>query len=70
MTTMGGGMMGMGSFGLTTLLSQMDGMNEFTRSEKLRMKIAKKLGRKFNPARNWHVMWMGSTNRPDATPRR
>lgn len=67
-TAMGGGgmgMMGFGSFALTTLLSQMDGMNEPSRSEKVAIRFWKLLGRNFVPKRDWHVMWMGSTNRPD-----
>jgi len=65
-TTMGGGMMGMGSsFALTTLLSQMDGMGEHSGAEKRAMRFWKLLGRNYVPKRNWHVMWMGSTNRPD-----
>jgi cell division protease FtsH len=70
---MGGGMggmasgtgMGLGMFALSTLLSQMDGMNNPTRSEKIARRIYKFFGRTYNPKRNWHVMWMGSTNRPD-----
>ena len=67
-TTMGGGMgmMGMGSsFALTTLLSQMDGMGENSAAEKRAMRFWKFFGRNYVPKRNWHVMWMGSTNRPD-----
>ena len=57
--------MGLGMFALSTLLSQMDGMNNLTRAEKLTRRIYKLFGRKYDPKRNWHVMWMGSTNRPD-----
>ena len=57
--------MGLGTFALSTLLSQMDGMNNPTRTEKLKARIWKIFGKKFDPHRNWHVMWMGSTNRPD-----
>ncbi len=63
----GGGMMGMmggGSGALTRLLYEMDGIGELTRWEKLQGKINQLLGRKF-PARSWHVLYMGSTNRPD-----
>jgi cell division protease FtsH len=59
---MGGGM---GSMALSTLLSQMDGINEMSRSEKIRKRLLKKVGIDWKPQRNWHVMWMGSTNRPD-----
>ncbi len=62
----GGGMMGMGTFGLSTLLSQMDGMNSLSRNEKIARYFHRLVGRKYVPKRNWHVMWMGSTNRPEA----
>lgn len=66
----GGGMMsgtgmGLGMFALSTLLGQMDGMNNPTRGEKFTRSIYKFFGRTYKPSRNWHVMWMGSTNRPD-----
>jgi cell division protease FtsH len=57
--------MGLGMFALSTLLSQMDGMNSPSRTDKLKTKIWRKFGRKYVAKRNWHVMWMGSTNRPD-----
>ncbi len=60
----GGGMFGGGSGALTRLLYEMDGVGEQTRSEKLRARIAKLLGKPV-PQRNWHVLFMGSTNRPD-----
>jgi len=56
---------GLGMFALSTLLSQMDGMNNLTRTERLMRRIYKLFGKKYDPRRNWHVMWMGSTNRPD-----
>ena len=60
-----GGLMGMGGSGaLTRLLYEMDGIGIRTRMEKLRAKTAKMFRRK-PPARNWHVLFMGSTNRPD-----
>jgi cell division protease FtsH len=60
-----GGMFGMGGSGaLTRLLYEMDGLGVRTRTEKLRAKTAKLLRRK-PPQRNWHVLFMGSTNRPD-----
>ena len=57
--------MGLGMFALSTLLGQMDGMNNPTMGEKLTRRIYRLFGRTYNPKRNWHVMWMGSTNRPD-----
>jgi cell division protease FtsH len=57
--------MGLGMFALSTLLSQMDGVSNPTRSEKLKTRIWKIFGKKYDAHRNWHVMWMGSTNRPD-----
>jgi len=59
-----GGMMGGGSGALTRLLYEMDGINEQTRSEKWRARWYQLL-RKPVPPRNWHVLFMGSTNRPD-----
>jgi cell division protease FtsH len=62
----GGGMFGgLGMFGLSTLLSQMDGMNNLSRGEKITRSFYKLFGRRYTPKRNWHVMWMGSTNRPE-----
>lgn len=63
--TTGGMGMGLGMFALSTLLSQMDGMNNPTRGDKFTRSLYKLFGRRYNPKRNWHVMWMGSTNRPD-----
>jgi cell division protease FtsH len=62
---MGGGfpMMG-GSGALTRLLYEMDGIGEQSRIEKMRAKIFRLL-RKPVPPRSWHVLFMGSTNRPD-----
>jgi cell division protease FtsH len=57
--------MGLGMMALSTLLSQMDGMNNPTRTDKILRRVWKFFGKKYNPHRNWHVMWMGSTNRPD-----
>jgi cell division protease FtsH len=59
-----GGMMGGGSGALTRLLYEMDGINEQTRSEKWRARWYQ-LIRKPVPPRDWHVLFMGSTNRPD-----
>ena len=61
---MGGMMGGMGSGGLTRLLYEMDGIAEPGRTERMRGKIYKLFGRPV-PPRNWHVLFMGSTNRPD-----
>ncbi len=63
----GGGMfggMGAGSGSLTRLLYEMDGIGEQSRTEKWQARFAKFFGRK-PPVRNWHVLYMGSTNRPD-----
>ncbi|MFN3706448.1 MAG: AAA family ATPase [Thermoflexales bacterium] len=56
---------GLGMFALSTLLSQMDGMNKPSRSEKFWRKIYGLFGLEYRPKRNWHVIWMGSTNRPE-----
>jgi cell division protease FtsH len=63
---MAGGAMGMGggSGALTRLLYEMDGVEERTRWEKLRARIYRLLGKPI-PPRDWHVLFMGSTNRPD-----
>ena len=58
-----GGMMG-GRGALTRLLYEMDGINELTRWEKLRARWYQ-LIRKPVPPRDWHILFMGSTNRPD-----
>ena len=60
-----GGMFGMGGGGaLTRLLYEMDGLGTRTRMEKARARLARMRGRK-PPDRSWHVLFMGSTNRPD-----
>ena len=59
-----GGMMGGGSGALTRLLYEMDGIDEKGRFEKWKNRIYKLFG-KTPPPRNWHVLYMGSTNRPD-----
>ncbi len=67
---MGGGGMGMGMMGglgtgsLTRLLYEMDGVDELSRMDKWRGRIYKLFGKK-PPKRDWHVLYMGSTNRPD-----
>ncbi len=59
-----GGMFGGGSGALTRLLYEMDGVGEKTRWERFLARLYK-LFRKPPPPRNWHVLFMGSTNRPD-----
>jgi cell division protease FtsH len=59
-----GGMMGGGTGALTRLLYEMDGISELTRWEKLRARWYQLRG-KTVPPRDWHVLFMGSTNRPD-----
>lgn len=59
-----GGMMGGGRGALTRLLYEMDGINELTRWEKLRARWYQ-LRKKPIPPRDWHILFMGSTNRPD-----
>lgn len=61
-----GGMMGMGAGtgALTRLLYEMDGINELTRWEKLRARWYQLRGKPV-PPRDWHILFMGSTNRPD-----
>jgi cell division protease FtsH len=59
-----GGMMGAGTGALTRLLYEMDGINELSRWEKLRARWYQ-LRKKPMPPRDWHILFMGSTNRPD-----
>ena len=59
-----GGMMGAGTGALTRLLYEMDGINELTRWEKLRARWYQ-FRKKPMPPRDWHILFMGSTNRPD-----
>src|SRR6185436_295644 len=61
---MGGMMGGMGSGALTRLLYEMDGIGEKSWLEKFMGRFYKAFGRK-PPERDWHVFYMGSTNRPD-----
>ena len=63
---MAGGMMGGGMMNgaLTRLLYEMDGISEQTRMDKLKATINRLLGKE-PPKRDWHVLFMGSTNRPD-----
>ena len=64
----GGGMMPMfgggGSGALTRLLYEMDGVGQSSRWERLHARINRLL-RKPAPKRGWHVLYLGSTNRPD-----
>jgi cell division protease FtsH len=59
-----GGMMGGGTGALTRLLYEMDGVEDPTRWERIRARILRLLGKE-PPEREWHVLFMGSTNRPD-----
>ncbi len=59
------GGMGAGTGALTRLLYEMDGVEEKTRGEKLKAWFYTKILRKPPPPRDWHVLFMGSTNRPD-----
>ncbi len=61
-----GGMGGMmnGTGALTRLLYEMDGINELSRWEKLRARWYQLRGKPV-PPRDWHILFMGSTNRPD-----
>jgi cell division protease FtsH len=59
-----GGMMGAGTGALTRLLYEMDGINELSRWEKIRARWYQ-FRRKPIPPRDWHILFMGSTNRPD-----
>jgi cell division protease FtsH len=66
-TGMMGGMMGgmgAGRGALTRLLYEMDGINELSRWEKLRARWYQLRGKPI-PPRDWHILFMGSTNRPD-----
>lgn len=59
-----GGMMGGGTGALTRLLYEMDGVSELSRWEKLRARWYQ-WRKKPAPPRDWHILFMGSTNRPD-----
>lgn len=61
----GGGMGGMMMNGaLTRLLYEMDGMGEEGFWERMKAKLYH-MQKKDPPRREWHVLFMGSTNRPD-----
>lgn len=59
-----GGMFGGGTGALTRLLYEMDGIGELSRWEKLRARWYQFRKRPI-PPRDWHILFMGSTNRPD-----
>ncbi len=61
---MGMGGMGSGSGALTRLLYEMDGIGELSRWEKIRTRWYQ-WRKKPVPPRDWHILFMGSTNRPD-----
>lgn len=61
---MGGGMSGGGTGALTRLLYEIDGVDQRSLKERLIAKLYQFRGKK-PPARNWHVLFMGSTNRVD-----
>ncbi len=63
-TFAGGGMFGGGTGALTRLLYEMDGVDQRSLKERIVAKLYQLRGKK-PPARNWHVLFMGSTNRPD-----
>lgn len=62
----GMGMMGGGTGALTRLLYEMDGVEQKTRFEKFQAWYYTKILNQPPPKRNWHVLFMGSTNRPDS----
>ncbi|MBP7692943.1 MAG: AAA family ATPase, partial [Anaerolineales bacterium] len=59
-----GGMMGGTSGALTRLLYEMDGIEDKPWLERLRDRWFQFIGKEA-PKRTWHVLFMGSTNRPD-----
>jgi cell division protease FtsH len=62
--SMGGPLFGGGTGALTRLLYEMDGVDTEGRFENLRRRLLTWLGFP-RPKRDWHVLFMGSTNRPD-----
>lgn len=60
-----GGMMGGFSGALTRLLYEMDGIEDKAWWEKLRDRWFRFIGKEPLTQRTWHVLFMGSTNRPD-----
>lgn len=61
---MGGMGMGMGSMALTRLLYSMDSIEEKSKWERRKERIYQFLGIEI-PEKDWHVLFVGSTNRPD-----
>jgi cell division protease FtsH len=61
-----GGIFGGGTGALTRLLYEMDGVEEKTRAERWQAWWYTKILRQPAPRREWHVLFMGSTNRPDS----
>ncbi len=59
-----GGMMGGGSGALTRLLYEMDGIEQTSLREKLENRWYTFIGKEA-PKKTWHVLFMGSTNRPE-----
>ena len=59
-----GGMMGGGSGALTRLLYEMDGIEQPTFGDKIRARWHAFIGKEA-PKKTWHVLFMGSTNRPE-----
>ncbi len=59
------GGMGGGTGALTRLLYEMDGVDEKTRWEKIQGWYYKRILKQDPPQRDWNVLFMGSTNRPD-----
>ena len=59
-----GGMMGGGTGALTRLLYEIDGVDQRSLKERIIARLYQMRGKK-PPARNWHVLFMGSTNRVD-----
>jgi len=59
-----GGMMGGGSGALTRLLYEMDGIEQPSLGDKLKGRWYRFIGKEV-PKKTWHVLFMGSTNRPE-----
>ena len=59
-----GGMMGGGTGALTRLLYEMDGIGELTALGEVARTLVSTT-QEICPPRDWHVLFMGSTNRPD-----
>ncbi len=59
-----GGMMGGGSGALTRLLYEMDGIEQPSFGDKIKGRWFRFIGKEA-PKKTWHVLFMGSTNRPE-----